>query len=157
LQRAHYIFMPKERGNIALSPYEAEAGYRCLPDEMKDRHLMKHFSVPGYKGDLTAFKVRGVSMMPKIPHGSLAICKPVNSDFPFIDGQIYVLMMKTGIVIKKTTRVKDKNNDLTRLKLESLNPKHKPFEITSEDLLGVYDQPSIYLYLGHVTAPESFY
>ena len=88
------------------------------------------------KGVEFAMSVSGESMSPEYPSGSQILIKRINEK-AFIDwGRVYVLDTCNGAVIKKILPSDDK--DSGRLKCISINPEYPSFEVSLEDIYGVY-------------------
>lgn len=83
-----------------------------------------------------AMTVTGDSMAPEYPSGSQILIKKIN-ERAFIDwGKAYVLDTCNGSVIKRIFPAEDK--DPGKVKCVSINPDYPPFEVSFEDIFGVY-------------------
>lgn len=81
-----------------------------------------------------AMTVAGDSMAPEYPSGSQILIKKIN-ERAFIDwGKVYVLDTCNGSVIKRIFPV----DDPKKLRCVSINPEYPPFEVSLDDVLGVY-------------------
>lgn len=81
-----------------------------------------------------AMTVTGDSMFPEYPSGSKILVKKINEK-AFIDwGRVYVLDTCNGAVIKKIMPSDDKN----KITCESINPDYPSFEVSFEDIYGMY-------------------
>lgn len=81
-----------------------------------------------------AMSVSGESMSPEYPSGSQILIKKIN-ERAFIDwGRVYVLDTCNGSVIKKIMP----SNDDGKIKCVSINPEYPPFEVSLDDIYGVY-------------------
>lgn len=88
------------------------------------------------KGADFAMTVAGDSMAPEYPSGSQILIKKINEK-AFIDwGKVYVLDTCNGSVIKKIMPADDKNP--SKIKCVSINQDYPPFEISLEDVYGIY-------------------
>lgn len=81
-----------------------------------------------------AMSVSGDSMSPEYPSGSQILIKKIN-ERAFIDwGRVYVLDTCNGSVIKKIMPSPDES----KIKCVSVNPEYPPFEVSLDDVYGVY-------------------
>lgn len=86
------------------------------------------------KGADFAMTVAGDSMAPEYMHGAQILIKKIN-ERAFIDwGRVYVLDTCNGSVIKRILP----SEDPTKLKCVSINPEYPPFEVSLDDVAGVY-------------------
>lgn len=86
------------------------------------------------KGAEFAITVTGDSMSPEYPNGTQVLIKRINEK-AFIDwGRVYVLDTCNGIVIKKIMPTSDEK----RIKCVSINPEYPPFEVSLQDIFGLY-------------------
>ena len=87
------------------------------------------------KGADFAISVSGDSMSPEYPNGSQILIKRIN-ERAFIDwGKTYVLDTCNGVVIKKLMPVEGNKECVQCV---SINPDYPPFEVSYEDIYGVY-------------------
>ena len=87
------------------------------------------------KGADFAIPIAGDSMAPEYPNGSLLFIKKIN-ERAFIDwGKAYVLDTCNGVVIKKLMPVEGNKECVQCV---SINPDYPPFEVSYEDIYGVY-------------------
>ena len=78
--------------------------------------------------------VAGDSMSPEYPSGSQILIKKIN-ERAFIDwGKVYVLDTCNGTVIKKLFP----SETTGRVECRSINPTYPPFEVSLQDVYGVY-------------------
>ena len=81
-----------------------------------------------------AMPVAGDSMAPEYPAGSQIFIKKIN-ERAFIDwGKVYVLDTCNGSVIKRVFP----SDDTEKVKCVSINPDYPPFEVSFEDIYGMY-------------------
>lgn len=81
-----------------------------------------------------AMPVAGDSMAPEYPAGSQIFIKKIN-ERAFIDwGKVYVLDTCNGSVIKRVFP----SDDTEKVKCVSINPEYPPFEVSYEDIYGMY-------------------
>lgn len=86
------------------------------------------------KGADWAMSVAGDSMSPEYPSGSQILIKKIN-ERAFIDwGKVYVLDTCNGTVIKKLFP----SETTGRVECRSINPAYPPFEVSLQDVYGVY-------------------
>lgn len=118
---------------IPLLPLSAQGG--TLNDfvvSVKDSDCEKIISP--IKGADYAMSVSGDSMAPEYPSGSQILIKRINEK-AFIDwGRVYVLDTCNGTVIKRLFP-SEKTNVVV---CKSINPEYPPFEVSFEDVYGVY-------------------
>jgi phage repressor protein C with HTH and peptisase S24 domain len=120
---------------VPLLPISAQGG--SLNDfivSVKDSDCERIISP--IKGADFAMTVAGDSMSPEYPSGSQILVKKINEK-AFIDwGKVYVLDTCNGSVIKRIFPADDK--DASKVKCVSINPDYPPFEVSLEDVYGVY-------------------
>ena len=120
---------------VPLLPISAQGG--SLNDfivSVKDNECERVISP--IKGADFAMTVAGDSMSPEYPSGSQILIKKIN-ERAFIDwGKVYVLDTCNGSVIKRIFPTDDK--DPNKVKCVSINPDYPPFEVSFEDVYGVY-------------------
>lgn len=81
-----------------------------------------------------AMPVAGDSMAPEYPAGSQIFIKKIN-ERAFIDwGKVYVLDTCNGSVIKRVFP----SDSAEKVKCVSINPEYPPFEVSYEDIYGMY-------------------
>lgn len=81
-----------------------------------------------------AMPVAGDSMAPEYPAGSQIFIKKIN-ERAFIDwGKVYVLDTCNGSVIKRVFP----SDNAEKVKCVSINPEYPPFEVSYEDIYGMY-------------------
>ena len=86
------------------------------------------------KGADYAMPVSGDSMAPEYPSGSQILIKRIN-ERAFIDwGRVYVLDTCNGTVIKKLFPSEKPDKVICK----SINPDYPPFEVSLQDVYGVY-------------------
>lgn len=86
------------------------------------------------KGAEFAITVTGDSMSPEYPNGAQVLIKRIDEK-AFIDwGRVYVLDTCNGIVIKQIMPASEES----KVKCVSINPKYPPFEVSLQDVFGLY-------------------
>jgi len=120
---------------VPLLPISAQGG--SLNDfivSVKDSDCERVISP--IKGADFAMTVAGDSMAPEYPSGSQILIKRIN-ERAFIDwGKVYVLDTCNGSIIKRIFPAED--NDPNKVKCVSVNPDYPSFEVSFEDIQGVY-------------------
>lgn len=120
---------------VPLLPISAQGG--SLNDflvSVKDSDCER--VVSPIKGADFAMTVAGDSMSPEYPSGSQILIKKINEK-AFIDwGKVYVLDTCNGSVIKRIFPTDNKDPD--KVKCVSINPDYPPFEVSLENVFGVY-------------------
>ena len=118
---------------IPLLPISAQGGsFNDFVVSVKDSECEKIISP--IKGADFAMSVSGDSMAPEYPSGSQILIKRINEN-AFIDwGRVYVLDTCNGTVIKRL--FPSEKEDAVVCK--SINPEYPPFEVSFEDVYGVY-------------------
>lgn len=118
---------------VPLIPLAAQAGrLNDFVDSIKSIDCEKVISP--IRGAEFAITVTGDSMSPEYPSGTQVLIKKINEK-AFIDwGRVYVLDTCNGIVIKKIMPTLDEN----RVKCVSINPEYPPFEVSLQDIFGLY-------------------
>ena len=83
-----------------------------------------------------AITIRGDSMFPKYPNGTIAFIKEIDADLFIEWGRVYVLNTVNGSVTKVLTPSKKKGY----IRCESLNPDKKfaPFDVPLKSIKGIY-------------------
>lgn len=118
---------------IPLLPISAQGG--SLNDfvvSIKDSDCEQ--IVSPIKGADYAMPVSGDSMAPEYPSGSQILIKRIN-ERAFIDwGRVYVLDTCNGTVIKKLFPSEKPDTVICK----SINPDYPPFEVSPQDVYGVY-------------------
>lgn len=83
-----------------------------------------------------AMTIKGDSMNPEYPNGSIIFIKRIN-ERAFIEwGKVYVLDTRNGSVIKKVMPADD--GDKEKVKCVSTNEDFPPFEVRFDDMYGMY-------------------
>ena len=120
---------------VPLLPISAQGG--SLNDfvvSVKDSDCER--VVSPIKGADFAITVTGDSMSPEYPNGSLILIKKINEK-AFIDwGKTYVLDTCNGTVIK--TLVPSNKKEFVKCTSINPDPKYAPFEVSLEDVYGIY-------------------
>lgn len=83
-----------------------------------------------------AITIRGDSMFPKYPNGTIAFIKEIDADLFIEWGRVYVLNTVNGSVTKVLTPSKKKGY----IRCESINPDKKfaPFDVPMKSIKGIY-------------------
>jgi phage repressor protein C with HTH and peptisase S24 domain len=120
---------------VPLLPLSAQGGnLNDFVVSVKDSECEKIISP--VKGADWAMTVAGDSMSPEYPSGSQILIKKINEK-AFIDwGKVYVLDTCNGSVIKRVFPTDDK--DPNKLKCVSINPEYPSFDVSLDDVFGIY-------------------
>ncbi len=125
------------RERVLFVPVRAQAGY---PQYFQDPAFvgeLPSYSLPGFtNGTYRIFEVEGESMYPLILPGDLAICGFVERFEAMRDGQVYVLVCREGVLIKRCVNAVKKRGAVI---IESENPAYKPDVIMAADILEVWE------------------
>lgn len=118
---------------VPLLPISAQGGtFNDFVVSVKDSDCEK--VVSPIKGADYAMSVSGDSMAPEYPSGSQILIKRINEK-AFIDwGRVYVLDTCNGTVIKRLFP----SGKPDMVECRSINPEYPPFEVSFEDIYGVY-------------------
>lgn len=119
--------------SVLLLPVSAQGGHLndFVPSVMERE--CERINSP-IKGADFAIKVSGDSMAPEYPSGSIILIKKIN-ERAFIDwGRVFVLDTCNGTVIKRIFPTKEPNI----VECRSINPEYPPFEVSLNDVYGVY-------------------
>ena len=97
-----------------------------------NKNNCEHIASP-VKADY-AMVINGDSMEPEYPAGSHVLIKKIN-ERAFIEwGRVYVLDTCNGTIIKRIMPSDDPN----KVKCVSINDKYPPFEVSFDDMYGMY-------------------
>lgn len=133
LGRTASVGLSDEAYSIPLLPVYAQGG--SLNDfivSVKDSEC--EWIISPIKGVDYAITVSGESMSPEYPSGSQVLIKKIN-ERAFIDwGRVYVLDTCNGTVIKQLFPSEKPDKVLCK----SINPEYPSFEVSMEDVYGVY-------------------
>lgn len=133
LGRAANVGLSDEVYSIPLLPVYAQGG--SLNDfvvSVKESDC--EWIISPIKGVDYAITVSGESMSPEYPSGSQVLIKKIN-ERAFIDwGRVYVLDTCNGTVIKQLFP----SDAAGRVVCKSINPEYPSFEVSLEDVYGVY-------------------
>ncbi len=133
LGRAANVGLSDEVYSIPLLPVYAQGG--SLNDfvvSVKESDC--EWIISPIKGVDYAITVSGESMSPEYPSGSQVLIKKIN-ERAFIDwGRVYVLDTCNGTVIKQLFPSEKPDKVLCK----SINPEYPSFEVSMEDVYGVY-------------------
>ncbi len=118
---------------IPLIPISAQGG--SLNDFVTSVDVTEcEMIISPIKGADYAITVSGESMSPEYPSGSQVLIKKIN-ERAFIDwGRVYVLDTCNGTVVKRLFPAETPGSVLCK----SINPEYPPFEVSLEDVYGVY-------------------
>lgn len=118
---------------VPMLPISAQGGtFNDFVISVKDSDCERIISP--IRGVDFAMPVSGDSMAPEYPSGSQILIKRINEK-AFIDwGKVYVLDTCNGSVIKKLYP----SDNPEKLICKSINPEYPPFEVSFEDVYGVY-------------------
>jgi transcriptional regulator with XRE-family HTH domain len=128
---------PAEEENIELVPEKAKAGYTtgyADPEFISD---LPRFSLPflSRKKKYRTFQITGDSMLP-IPDGSWITTEFVQDWHTIISGKPYIILTQNdGVVFKIADNL---IQDEGKLRLYSLNPLYKPYDVPVADIKEVW-------------------
>lgn len=98
---------------------------------------LEAYSIPGFKeGNFRMFEVLGDSMEPALIESDIVVVKTVENYKKIEDGTMCVLVSKNGIVVKRVFTLPEESNILV---LKSDNKKYKPFKVSFEEILEVWE------------------
>lgn len=128
--------MSAGRNEIPFVPVKAAAGYLNGYADPEFIDELNTFTLPMLAGgDYRAFEIVGDSMMPT-PSGSVIVGEKVQTLDEVKSNQTYIVVSKTdGIVYKRIMKNARQKNKLT---LVSDNPTYQPYQVSSEDILEVW-------------------
>jgi len=113
--------------NILYSNVSAFAG-NTVGLEINEKK--ERFRIPGITGSLVAFTIEGNSMSPTINSGDMVICSPISSLRDIKDNDIYAIVTKEFIWVKRIQLVKGKSGTILQMKLISDNHlEYDPFSL----------------------------
>lgn len=104
--------------NILFTNIEAFASNTVGVDLIEEN---QRFHIPGIKGDLIAFYINGDSMSPTLSPGDMVICQPLDNFREMEEGEIYAVVSKQSVWVKRLHRCRDPLGKWTHLKLVSDN------------------------------------
>lgn len=113
--------------NILLTNIDAFAGTSIGVEgpEKKER-----FHIPGVKGTLVAFHIKGNSMDPTIKSGDMVICSPIESLNELKKNEVYAVVTGQTVWVKRVQPILDTANRLIQLNLLSDNHiEYAPFTV----------------------------
>jgi transcriptional regulator with XRE-family HTH domain len=131
------------REKIVFVPVKAQAGYPKHFSEPEYLTKFQTYSIPGYEnGTYRIWEVEGHSMTkPENPEGSIVpgdklICSYVESFTDIKDNNIYVVVTKEGICVKRCiNRIEDRKG----IVIESDNPEYRPDFIPASEILEMWE------------------
>lgn len=109
--------------NILFTNVEAFASNTVGVDLWEENH---RFRIPGLAGDLVAFYINGDSMMPTIANGDMVVCAALANNQELKDNEVYAIVAKNSVWIKRVQRCYDRTGNWTHIKLISDN--HEEFD-----------------------------
>jgi len=113
--------------NILLTNIDAFAGTSIGVDVIEKK---ERFSIPGIKGTLVAFHIKGNSMSPTIKAGDMVICSAIESLKELKPNEVYAVVTSQTVWVKRIQPVLDITNNLSHLNLISDNHlEYGPFTI----------------------------
>lgn len=116
--------------NTADQPLIWYAPLPATASNARNLKVLEHrlfFHIPGLENDLVAFSVQGNSMTPTIEDGDLVICSSGIHPTDLVDMDIYTIVTKDSVRVKRIQRINNRNGELTHLKLISDNQQeHRP-------------------------------
>lgn len=123
--------------NIIFVDTAAHADYLNNFNNEEYLRSLEAYSIPGFKdGNFRMFEVLGDSMQPALIENDIVVVKVIENYKKIEDGTICVLVSKNGIVVK---RVYNLPEEATILVLKSDNEKYKPFKVSFDELLEVWE------------------
>lgn len=127
----------KNQERIPLVEEPTRAGYAQYYNDERYISELPTYSIPGFRnGTFRIFEVEGDSMYPSIKARDLIICSHVERFSDLKDGQIYVVVYKEGIVVK---RVYNSSGPRKAVILRSDNPVFRDSVVLAEDILEVWE------------------
>ena len=127
-----------ERENIIMLDIRAAAGYPENIDNPQYLSDQPAFSIPRpeFQGaTFRGFQVSGDSMEPTLPNGSWVFAMAVENPDLIKDGLVYVVIKKSGVVVKRVlNRLKQRN----QLILKSDNSTYPINSISQDEILEVW-------------------
>ncbi len=121
--------------NIQLVPEKAIAGYVTSSDNSSFLQELPKFHLPFLtkNREYRAFEIKGESMLP-LPDKSIVIGEKIESE-DIKDGQVYVVVTKDGIVLKKLYNQSKYNG---KILLKSTNVAYRPYEIEANSVMELW-------------------
>jgi len=101
--------------------YTNIAAYAGNTVSLEINEKKEKFRIPGIKGSLVAFTIEGNSMSPTIKTGDMVICSPIHSLTEMKENDIYAVVTKEAIWVKRVQVIKGKSGIVLQLKLISDN------------------------------------
>ena len=123
--------------NIIFVDTAAHADY--LKNFNNEEYLssLEAYSIPGFKdGNFRMFEVLGDSMQPALIENDIVVVKVIDNYKKIEDSTICVLVSNNGIVVKRVYTLPEESDFLI---LKSDNEKYKPFKISFDELLEVWE------------------
>jgi len=128
----------EERENIIMLDIMAAAGYPANIDNPQYLSDQPAFSIPRpeFQGaTFRSFQVSGDSMEPTLPNSSWVFATAVDDPDLIKDGLVYVVVLKSGVVVK---RILNRLKERRQLILKSDNSTYSIKSISQEDILEVW-------------------
>ncbi|MGB0788271.1 MAG: XRE family transcriptional regulator [Marinirhabdus sp.] len=125
---------PEKKEAIILVNQKAAAGY---PQNIGDPEWYGalpafHIPLPQYRNaTYRGFQVEGDSMLPNIRPNEWVLGKAVPNITEAPDGKIYIVVMRSSVLVKKLQKTPNMPN---RVKLISLNPDYPPIPVKMRDV-----------------------
>ncbi|MDN3203262.1 LexA family transcriptional regulator [Algoriphagus sediminis] len=132
------IAADEEKENILFVEQKASAGYLNGLADPEYMESLKQFHLPGLPQNATyrAFELSGDSMLPLVP-GTIVIGSYIDQLSNIKSGKTYILVSQTeGVVYKRVFNYLGENG---KLYLVSDNEQYKPYEVSAEDVLEVWE------------------
>lgn len=118
--------------NILFTNVEAFSSNTLSVDLLEEND---RFHIPGLLGDLVAFNINGNSMAPTIKTGDMVICNPIETIKEMKDNEIYAVVTKQSVWVKRVQKCHNRYGRWTHLKLISDNyHEFDPFIIELKDI-----------------------
>lgn len=121
--------------NVLLVPEKAIAGYVNSSDNTAFLQDLPKFHLPflSKNKEYRAFEIRGESMLP-LPDKSTVIGERIDRD-DIKDGQVYVVVTKDGIILKKLYNQSKANG---KILLKSTNVAYRPYEVDAKSVIELW-------------------
>ena len=122
--------------NILLTNIDAFAGTTIGVDVIEKK---ERFYIPGIKGTLVAFHVKGNSMSPTIKAGDMVICSAIESLKELKSNEVYAVATSQTVWVKRIQPIIDLTNKFTHLNLISDNHlEYDPFTVDLKVIKKIY-------------------
>ena len=121
---------------IAFVSQPAMAGYLTHYNDSDYIKQLPTYSIPGFtNGTYRIFCVDGDSMEPTLVKKDIIICEYIETFADLKNGEIYVIVSKDGILVKRCISALEKSGVIIT---KSDNPAYEPDAIPVDDILEVW-------------------